>query len=85
MSESKVYMDVRRCLTHFAPWDHPNGGMSCVSEVRVAEQPGRWVPWCVEHDEKGSKGSHYCERPIPNSCRWHPMGAFIPETEGGTT
>ena len=56
---------------------------NCMYEHALVPQ-GRWVPWCVEHDEKGSKGSHYCERPIPNPCRWHPQGAFIPDDEGGT-
>ena len=54
---------------------------------RVLEEvQGRWVPWCVEHDDRGSTGSAHCDDPDsePHSCRWHPQGAFIPD-EGDTT
>ena len=60
------------------------GASTCMGSAEPI--PGRWVPWCVEHDDRGSTGSAHCDDPDsePHSCRWHPQGAFIPD-EGDTT
>ena len=62
------------------------GASTCMGSAEPI--PGRWVPWCVEHGST-QDGEHTWESVCPEGwdsedCRWHPLGAFIPE-EGGTT
>ena len=39
--------------------------------------PGRWVPWCVEHDSD----DFHTNMTGLTGCNWHPQGAFIPAVE----
>ena len=70
------------------------GAETCMGSAEP--MPGRWVPWCVEHDERGIASS-WCATGIKKNrtgntttnehdpCVWHPQGAFIPDDEGDTT